>query len=110
MALHELRLPDLGEGVSEGEVVRWLVAEGGEIEEDTPLVEVMTDKASVQIPSPVAGTVASLRVAEGSIVPVGTVLMSVRGGGEEEAAVVATPVVASVEVAGEAVTGEAVAG
>ena len=76
--LHELRLPDLGEGVTEGEVVDWLVAAGDHVEEDTPLVEVMTDKASVQIPSPVAGTVESLHVAAGERVAVGTVLLAIR--------------------------------
>jgi pyruvate dehydrogenase E2 component (dihydrolipoyllysine-residue acetyltransferase) len=75
--IHELRLPDLGEGVTEGEVVEWLVAAGDHVEEDTPLVEVMTDKASAQIPSPVAGTVESLRVAAGDVVPVGTVLLAI---------------------------------
>lgn len=84
--LHELRLPDLGEGVTEGEVVDWLVAEGDHVEEDTPLVEVMTDKASVQIPSPVAGTVESVRVAAGERVPVGTVLLRIRVGDDVPAA------------------------
>jgi pyruvate dehydrogenase E2 component (dihydrolipoamide acetyltransferase) len=78
--LHELRLPDLGEGVTEGEIVDWLVAEGDRIEEDTPLVEVMTDKASVQIPSPVAGTVEAVCVAAGERVAVGTVLLAIRVG------------------------------
>ena len=48
------RLPDLGEGLTEGEVARWLVAEGQEIAEDDPLVEIQTDKATVEIPSPYA--------------------------------------------------------
>ena len=47
------KLPDLGEGLTEGEVARWLVAEGQEIAEDDPLVEIQTDKATVEIPSPV---------------------------------------------------------
>jgi pyruvate dehydrogenase E2 component (dihydrolipoamide acetyltransferase) len=73
---YELKLPDLGEGLTEGEVARWLVREGQEVREDDPLVEIQTDKATVEIPSPVAGTVAEIRVAEGEIVPVGTVLLA----------------------------------
>ncbi|HET9050895.1 MAG TPA: biotin/lipoyl-containing protein, partial [Candidatus Dormibacteraeota bacterium] len=84
--LTELRLPDLGEGVAEGEVVEWLVAVGDTVDEDTPLVEVMTDKATVQIPSPVAGTVASLEVAAGRVVAVGTVLLRIAAGDVEPAA------------------------
>ena len=49
---YEFKLPDLGEGLTEGEVARWLVAEGDEIAEDAPLVEIQTDKTTVEIPSP----------------------------------------------------------
>ncbi|MFT7619065.1 MAG: pyruvate/2-oxoglutarate dehydrogenase complex dihydrolipoamide acyltransferase (E2) component, partial [Planctomycetota bacterium] len=52
----EFKLPDLGEGVAEGEIVEWKVAVGDTVTEDQPLVEVMTDKATVEIPSPRAGT------------------------------------------------------
>jgi pyruvate dehydrogenase E2 component (dihydrolipoamide acetyltransferase) len=72
---YELKLPDLGEGLTEGEVARWLVEEGQEVAEDDPLVEIQTDKATVEIPSPAAGRVARILVAEGEIVPVGTVLI-----------------------------------
>ncbi|HEV2106399.1 MAG TPA: biotin/lipoyl-containing protein, partial [Candidatus Eisenbacteria bacterium] len=72
---YEVKLPDVGEGVAEGEIVRWLVKPGDEVREDQPLVEVMTDKASVEIPSPRAGRVAALRVEEGAVVPVGTTLL-----------------------------------
>lgn len=78
--MYEFRLPDLGEGVAEGEVVRWLVKAGQDVREDQPLVEVMTDKATVEIPSPVAGRVASLEVPEGGVVPVGTVLVVIATG------------------------------
>ena len=54
---YEFKLPDLGEGLTEGEVARWLVAEGDEIAEDQPLVEIQTDKTTVEIPSPAAGIV-----------------------------------------------------
>ena len=69
------KLPDLGEGLTEGEVARWLVAEGQEIAEDDPLVEIQTDKATVEIPSPYGGTVLKVLVAEGDVVPVGTELV-----------------------------------
>ena len=80
---YEFKLPDLGEGLTEGEIARWLVAEGQEIAEDDPLVEVQTDKTTVEIPSPAAGKVARILVAEGDVVPVGTVLVVI---GEDGAA------------------------
>jgi pyruvate dehydrogenase E2 component (dihydrolipoamide acetyltransferase) len=66
----ELKLPDVGEGIAEGEVVRWLVAEGAKVKEDDPLVEILTDKANVEIPSPVSGTVVKILAAPGQIVKV----------------------------------------
>ena len=77
------KLPDLGEGLTEGEVARWLVAEGQEIAEDDPLVEIQTDKATVEIPSPYAGTVLQILVAEGEIAPVGTELVVIGAPGDE---------------------------
>jgi pyruvate/2-oxoglutarate dehydrogenase complex dihydrolipoamide acyltransferase (E2) component len=76
---YEFKLPDLGEGLTEGEVARWLVTEGQEVAEDDPLVEIQTDKATVEIPSPAAGVVSRIFVAEGEVVPVGTVLVSIGG-------------------------------
>ena len=52
---YEFKLPDLGEGLTEGEIARWLVEEGQEIAEDAPLVEIATDKTTVEIPSPAGG-------------------------------------------------------
>ena len=72
---YSFKLPDLGEGLTEGEVARWLVSEGQEVAEDDPLVEVQTDKATVDIPSPYAGTVLRILVAEGEVAPVGAVLV-----------------------------------
>jgi len=72
---YEFKLPDLGEGLAEGEVARWLVAEGDEVAEDAPLVEIQTDKTTVEIPSPAAGVVSKIFVGEGEVVPVGTVLV-----------------------------------
>ncbi|MEO8289636.1 MAG: dihydrolipoamide acetyltransferase family protein [Gaiellaceae bacterium] len=77
---YEFKLPDLGEGVREGEVARWLVEVGQEIAEDDPLVEIQTDKTTVEIPSPAAGTVASILVQEGELVPVGTPLVVIGDG------------------------------
>jgi pyruvate/2-oxoglutarate dehydrogenase complex dihydrolipoamide acyltransferase (E2) component len=79
---YEFKLPDLGEGLTEGEVARWLVAEGDEIAEDAPLVEIQTDKTTVEIPSPAAGRVARILVGEGEVVPVGTVLVVIGAAAE----------------------------
>ena len=76
---YEFKLPDLGEGLTEGEIARWLVTEGQEIAEDDPLVEIQTDKTTVEIPSPAAGLVTRILVAEGDVVPVGTVLVVIGG-------------------------------
>jgi pyruvate dehydrogenase E2 component (dihydrolipoamide acetyltransferase) len=70
----ELKFPDVGEGIAEGEVVRWLVAEGAAVKEDDPLVEILTDKANVEIPSPLSGTVVKILAAPGQVVKVGELL------------------------------------
>ncbi len=70
----ELRLPDIGEGVAEGEIVRWLVDEGTEVREDDLLVEILTDKAEVEMPSPVNGTLVRIVAHPGQVVPVGGLL------------------------------------
>jgi pyruvate dehydrogenase E2 component (dihydrolipoamide acetyltransferase) len=85
---YEFKLPDLGEGLTEGEVAKWLVAEGDEIAEDTPLVEIQTDKTTVEIPSPAAGKVARILVAEGEVAPVGAVLVVIGDGATETPEVV----------------------
>ena len=77
---YELKLPDLGEGLTEGEVARWLVSEGQEVAEDDPLVEIQTDKTTVEIPSPAAGKVSQILVEEGKVVAVGTVLVVIGDG------------------------------
>jgi pyruvate/2-oxoglutarate dehydrogenase complex dihydrolipoamide acyltransferase (E2) component len=78
----EFRLPDLGEGLTEGEVARWLVHEGTEVREDDPLVEIQTDKATVEIPSPYEGTVLRILVGEGEVAPVGAALVLIGAPGE----------------------------
>jgi pyruvate dehydrogenase E2 component (dihydrolipoamide acetyltransferase) len=77
---YEFKLPDLGEGVREGEIARWLVRVGETVAEDDPLVEIQTDKTTVEIPSPAAGTVARILVEEGRLVPVGTPLVVIGDG------------------------------
>jgi pyruvate/2-oxoglutarate dehydrogenase complex dihydrolipoamide acyltransferase (E2) component len=77
---YELKLPDLGEGLTEGEIARWLVSEGQDVAEDDPLVEIQTDKTTVEIPSPAAGKVTQILVEEGKVVPVGTVLVVIGDG------------------------------
>ena len=83
--MFEFKLPDIGEGVSEGEIVKWHVKAGESIEVDQEMVEVMTDKVTVQIPSPVRGTVRSILFQEGQVVQVGSVLIEIETeGGEPE--------------------------
>lgn len=89
------RLPDIGEGVVEGEIVGWKVKEGDVVKLDQPIVEVMTDKATVEIPSPRAGTIAKINYADGQICPVGQVLVVIDDG----ASAVAAPAAASASVA-----------
>ena len=80
MAERDFKLPDLGEGLTDAEVVRWLVSEGDTIELNQPIVEVETAKAMVEIPSPYAGTITRLHAGEGESVEVGTPLISVDTG------------------------------
>jgi pyruvate dehydrogenase E2 component (dihydrolipoamide acetyltransferase) len=78
----EFKLPDIGEGVHEGEVVKWFVKEGDAVKENDPIVEVMTDKVTVQIPSPVTGKILQLRAKEGEVVKVGNTLVVFGEAGE----------------------------
>ena len=75
MGMHVFKLPDIGEGVVEGEVVQWHVSVGDAVKEDDPIVDVMTDKASVTIPSPVNGVVSSLSGGVGDMIAVGSTLV-----------------------------------
>ena len=72
---YEFKLPDIGEGMAEGEIVRWLVKEGDLLAQDQPMVEVMTDKATVEIATPHAGRVLERRFKEGERCPVGEILI-----------------------------------
>jgi pyruvate dehydrogenase E2 component (dihydrolipoamide acetyltransferase) len=77
VSLFEFPLPDIGEGVAEGEVVEWKVQAGDTVAEDDILCEVMTDKATVEIPSPLPGVVKEIRAAEGAVTPVGAILLTI---------------------------------
>ncbi|MCG8503543.1 MAG: 2-oxo acid dehydrogenase subunit E2 [Sphingomonadales bacterium] len=77
------RLPDLGEGLQDAEIVRWLVKEGDVIETDAPMVEVSTDKAVVEVPSPYSGKVAKLHGGEGDVIAVGAPLITFEVDGGE---------------------------
>src|SRR6187402_2502773 len=87
MSKFEFKLPDIGEGVAEGEIVNWLVNDGDSVSENQEMVEVMTDKATVTSGAPKAGKVAERRYKVGDTVPVGEVLvvLDLEGGGGEAA-------------------------
>jgi len=74
----EFKLPDIGEGVAEGEIVEWHVAVGDVVAEDDPMVEVMTDKATVTIGAPRAGSIADLRFGVGDTANVGDVIVVIQ--------------------------------
>lgn len=80
----EFRLPDIGEGIHEGEIVKWFVKAGDEVQEDDILCEVQNDKAVVEIPSPVKGKVTDVLVSEGTVAVVGDVLIKIDAPGYED--------------------------
>ncbi|HWI46796.1 MAG TPA: dihydrolipoamide acetyltransferase family protein, partial [Rummeliibacillus sp.] len=81
---YKFRLPDIGEGIHEGEIVKWFIKPGDKIEEDTVLAEVQNDKAVVEIPSPVEGTIEKVLVEEGTLTTVGTILLEIDAPGYED--------------------------
>src|SRR5438270_6493264 len=82
MALTSLKMPQLGESVTEGTVDRWLKKEGDLVKLDEPLVEIVTDKVNAEVPSPFEGRLVRIQVAEGSTVPIGTALAELEVEGE----------------------------
>ncbi|MDA4116006.1 MAG: 2-oxo acid dehydrogenase subunit E2 [Thaumarchaeota archaeon] len=82
--MFQLKLPDIGEGIAEGEILKWMVKEGDKVSEEQPLVEVMTDKVNVQIPSPRTGTVTRILAKEGESVKVGQVILEIDSGADEQ--------------------------
>jgi len=91
MGIFAFKMPDIGEGVVEGEVVEWMVAVGDSVKEDDPILSVMTDKATVEIPSPVDGTVKSIVGDAGDILPVGVVCIEFDVDGDGNASTDDTP-------------------
>ena len=79
----EFKFPDVGEGITEGEIVKWLIKEGDKVREDQVIGEIETDKAIVQIPSPKAGTILRIHIKEGGIVKVGETLVTIGETGEK---------------------------
>ena len=80
----EFRMPDIGEGIHEGEIVKWFVKPGDKVQEDDVLCEIQNDKAVVEIPSPVEGTVEEVLVGEGTVAIVGDVLIKFDAPGYED--------------------------
>lgn len=77
----DVKLPELGEGVTEGELVKWLVKVGDNVKPDQPVAEVMTDKATVEVPSPVSGTVKELKFKVGDVIKVENTILTLDGAG-----------------------------
>ena len=80
---HAFTLPDLGEGLGEGEITRWLVAEGESVDEHQPIVEIQTEKATVEVGAPVAGVVLRIIAREGELASVGATLAMIGEEGEQ---------------------------
>src|SRR5215213_4675922 len=83
---YEFKLPDIGEGIAEAEIVAWHVKVGDEVGEDQQLADMMTDKATVEMESPVAGKVVELAGEVGDLIPIGSVLAVIETSGDDRAA------------------------
>src|SRR5579864_4499270 len=94
MGRYVVRLPDIGEGMTEAEIVAWHVKPGQAIREEDPLAEIMTDKATVELPSPVAGTVVEINGKPGDKRPVGSDLVVLDVAGEGNVAAAPAPAAA----------------
>ncbi len=112
MASKNISLPELGEGVTEGELVKWLVKPGDKIEADQAVAEMMTDKATVEVPSPSAGVVKELKAKEGDVVEVGMVMLVIEdaGGASVAAAAPAPPPALAAATSAPAMMAKAAAG
>lgn len=89
--VQDIKLPELGEGVTEGELVKWLVKPGDSVKADQAIAEVLTDKATVEVPSPVAGIVKELKFKSGEVVKVGSTMITLEGAGSAAPAAVVAP-------------------
>lgn len=107
MALFTFKLPDIGEGIAQAEIVGWHVKVGDRVEEDQPIADMMTDKATVEMESPVAGTVVRLAGEPGDQISIGAMLVEIEVEGEAAAAPPPSDEVIEAEVPGEAVIAEA---
>ncbi|MCC6137053.1 MAG: 2-oxo acid dehydrogenase subunit E2 [Bdellovibrionaceae bacterium] len=92
MATKDIQLPEIGEGVTEGELVKWLVKVGDTLAQDQSVVELMTDKATVEVPAPFGGTVKELKFKEGDVIKVGATIVVIEDSGVAKSA---APVAAS---------------
>ncbi|HZD70373.1 MAG TPA: biotin/lipoyl-containing protein, partial [Actinomycetes bacterium] len=105
-----IKMPELGESITEGTITRWLKQEGDRVEVDEPLFEVSTDKVDTEVPSPVAGVLTSIKVGEDETVPVGTELAEIEAaGGDGQAPAAQEEPAAEQPAAGEAAEAEAAA-
>lgn len=82
--MYEFKLPDVGEGIHEAEILAWLVKAGDTVKRDQPILEIQTDKAVVEIPSPVSGTIAEIRAEPGQVATVGQILVVIEADGPTE--------------------------
>src|SRR6478752_7198374 len=107
MGTYSIRTPDIGEGIAEVELVAWHVKPGDEVKEDQVLADVMTDKATVEIPSPVSGKVSDLLGEVGKTIAVGAELirLEVEGAGNEKRMPAATTVVAPAQAGAQRLSG-----
>ncbi len=96
MATTDIKLPELGEGVTEGELIKWLVKPGDSVKADQTVAEIMTDKATVEVPSPVAGVVKDLKFKPGQIIKVENVILTLDGSTATALTAVAKPTAAAV--------------
>lgn len=99
MATTDVKLPELGEGVAEGELVKWLVKPGDSVKADQTVAEIMTDKATVEVPSPVAGVVKELKFKPGQIIKVENVILTLDGAGATASTPAPAPVAAAAKAA-----------
>ncbi|CCW19033.1 Dihydrolipoamide acyltransferase component of branched-chain alpha-keto acid dehydrogenase complex [Sphingobium indicum BiD32] len=107
MAIFTFKLPDIGEGIAQAEIVGWHVKVGDRVEEDQPIADMMTDKATVEMESPIAGTVVRLAGEEGDQVSIGAMLVEIEVEGEDVAAPMPTVEAIEAEVAGAVEVAEA---
>ncbi|MFC3441787.1 dihydrolipoamide acetyltransferase family protein [Sphingobium rhizovicinum] len=98
MALFTFKLPDIGEGIAQAEIVGWHIKVGDRVEEDQPIADMMTDKATVEMESPVAGTVVRLAGEPGDQVSIGSMLVEIEVEGEGEGAVAVATVLSDADI------------